>query len=297
MGLIRTDEEVDVTDPVSALSAVAGVAKAIDADTKAAELSTSLLGNVLGPPSKALGQHFAREMERWSENVHAKRVLRLAAAKTDTSTPGSVPPRVAAAVLDAAQYSDDEFVAEYLSGVLASSRTPGGTDDRGVGWTALVGRLSSDALKLHYAVFSILRQKMRGGDAGVINEWCRKYIVIAYSDLLPAMDLELSWDGARRTLDAAYALQREGMLDGLTHGSADHLTGLPWGQYLLPAEGDILIVSTTMQGIQLFLQGHGFGDVWADAIAEEARPFDVAGSIDSALSQVPGTWLEDLPRK
>jgi hypothetical protein len=286
-----------VTDPVSALSAVTGVAKAIDPDGKTADLSTSLWGDVLGPPAKALGRHFERQVERWSESAEAKRVLKLAAQKSDTSAPGSVPPRVAAAVLEAAQYSDDEFVAEYLSGVLASSRTPDGKDDRGVAWSALVGRLSSDALKLHYALYSFLRGKMRGQDADVVSEWCRRHIVMRYMDLLPALGLSVSDEGAQRTLDAAYALQREGLIEKLTHGTADHLTGHPYGQYALPEAHGMLIVTTSIQGIQLFLQGHGYGGVWASAIAEPDRSFEAVGDVDERLGQVEGMFLEELPRR
>ena len=287
-------EEVDVADPISAIAAAASVAKVIDPKSKVTELGTSLWGDVLGPPAKALGRHFERRVDEWSESKQAKHVLELAVSKLDTSTSGSVAPRVAAAVLDAAQYSDDEFVAEYLSGVLASSRTPGGTDDRGVAWSALVGRLPSDALKLHYIIYSTLQRKMRGQDAEVVAHWCKKHLVIQYFHLMPVWDFS-SQEGVRRLIDAAYILQREGLLDSLTHGGADHLTGYPYGGYVLPSLGDMLILTTTVQGIQLFLHGHGFGGAWASAIADADRTFEAAGAVDESLSRVPGTWLDELP--
>ncbi|EMY35762.1 hypothetical protein D477_002678 [Arthrobacter crystallopoietes BAB-32] len=58
---------------------------------------------------------------------------------------------------------------------------------------------------------------------------------------------------------------------------------------------DVLLLNTTMQGAQLFLQGRGHSGVWADAIADAGRSFDTAGDIDMALSEVPGVWLEKLP--
>jgi hypothetical protein len=296
VGLLEMKRWMCVTDPVSAISAVAGVAKALDPNSKSMELGTSLWGAVLGPPAKALGLHYEKQVQRWSESEQTKHVLKLAASKSDASIPGSVAPRVAAAVLDAAQYSDDKFVAEYLSGVLASSRTPGGTDDRGVAWSALVGRLPADALKLHYIIYATLQRKMRGEDADVVTQWCQKYLVIRYFDMVPVWDFT-SQEGVRRLVDAAYVLQREGLLDQLTHGGADHLTGYPYGQYVLPTGGDMLIVTTTVQGIQLFLQGHGYGGVWASAIAEADRTFHAAGAVEENLSKVPGTWLEELPRR
>lgn len=291
-----------MTDPVSAISAIAGVAKAIDPEAKTADLSTSLWGDVLGPPAKALGRHFEKQVERWSESAEARRVLQLAARKSDPSTPGGVPPRVAAAVLDAAQYSDDEFVAEYLSGVLASSRTQTGKDDRGVAWSALVGRLSSDALRLHYILFSILREKMRGRDmeSDAVLSWCKRHMVVRYDDLLPALGFDTTEEGADRALDAAYALQREGLIADLAHGTPKYAGGPPFAEqpyveHKLPP-GGLLIVSTTIQGIQLFLQGHGYGGVWASALAEEDRPFDTVGDVDHSVAQVPGEILEGLPK-
>jgi hypothetical protein len=59
----------------------------------------------------------------------------------------------------------------------------------------------------------------------------------------------------------------------------------------------MMIVNTTIHGIQLFLQGHGYGGIWAAAIAEPDRTFEAAGDIDAGLAEVPGTWLEELPRK
>ncbi|EMY35763.1 hypothetical protein D477_002683 [Arthrobacter crystallopoietes BAB-32] len=67
------------------------------------------------------------ETRRWLENKQARNVLALASKKTDTKTGGSVSSRVAAAVLNDEQYSDDELVVEHLSGALRSkTRRPAG---------------------------------------------------------------------------------------------------------------------------------------------------------------------------
>jgi len=244
-----------------------------------------------------LGKHYGQQVEKWSENQQAQKILRLAAKKTDSTIPGSVPPRVSAAVLESSQYTDDEFVAEYLSGVLASARTPNGKDDRGVSWSALVNRLSSDTLRIHYVLYSIMRRKMNGVDAELMAAWCDKHIVVQYISLLPKLDFGEPQSAIRRVLEALYTLQREGLLKTVTHGDASHLTGYPYGHYVLPDFGDMIIVTTTIQGIQLFLHGHGYGESWADAIADPDKSFEPAGDIDKNLSEVKGMWLEDLPLK
>jgi hypothetical protein len=286
-----------MTDPIAAVTALAGAAKGLDPDSKTAELGVSLWSKVLGPPAEAFGQHLGRKVEQWSENQGAKRVLELAAQKTDTSIPGSVPPRAAAAVFNAAEFSDDEFVAEYLSGVLAAGRSLDGTDDSGVEWAALVARLPSDALKMHYIVYSILRRKMVGEEVDVVHSWCKKYLVFSYYDINLATDFIFGPAVSRRALDALYTLQREGLIGELTHGGADHLVGYPFGSYQLPQTGDVVILTTTIQGIQLYLQGHGHGGVWASAIADTERDFQVAGSISEGMAMVAGSFLEELPPK
>lgn len=240
-----------MTDPVTA-AAAAGLTKAVIPGTQAAKLGTSLFKDMLEPPAKAMGRHLEARVDRWSESEQAKHVAKLAAAKSVAHASDSIPPRVFGAVMDAAEYSDDVFVAEYLSGVLASSMTPGGTDDRGVIWSALIGRLSSDALKLHYVIYSVVRQNMLGMDVDLVASWCRRHIVIPYTSLLPALRFD-SEEAIPRALDAAYALQREGLIGSLTHGGHEFLTGQPYGGYVLPTVGDMLILTPTIQGIQLGL--------------------------------------------
>lgn len=283
-----------MTDPVSAVTAIASVAKGLDPESKTAELAVSLWGKVLGPPAEALGQHLGRKVEQWSQSKGASRVLELAAQKADTSIPGSVPPRAAAAVLDAAEFSDDEFVAEYLSGVLAGGRSIEGTDDSGVAWAALVARLPSDALKMHYIVYSILRRNMAGKEIGVVHTWCKRHIVFSYLDLGLATDF-IFGQHTDRIVNALYVLQREGLIGELTHGSADHLVGDPYRNYELPRLGDVVIATTTIQGIQLFLQGHGYSGAWASAIADQDRQFNIVGTISEGVSNVPGGFLDELP--
>ena len=53
-------------------------------------------------------------------------------------------------------------MAEYLGGVLASSRTEMGRDDRAATYSALISRLSTYQLRLHYALYESARQALSG---------------------------------------------------------------------------------------------------------------------------------------
>ena len=281
---VRAAYDVAMTDPFIIAGAIASAPVVLDAYKR-----------LLGPSLDLLGDGIKAGLANRRSNIH--KVAARADAKADTDEPGAIPSRVAAEVFDKAQWADDEFVAEYLSGVLASSRSVDGRDDRGIVWTSLVGRLSADALRLHYAVYSALRAKVRGQDVDVMAHWTRRQLVFNYYELLPGLEFGFGDAGIRRLLDAAYVLEREGLLASMTHGSADHFTGLPYRKYELPRLGDIFITATTIEGCHLFLQGHGHGGVWAGAIADIDRTFDNWPDVAPSFSSIPVVWLDELPPK
>ncbi len=278
------------------ISAVAGMAKAADAESEDMALTRSILGDLVRPSTKTLGRHMNERLERWLEGRNERRVIKLAAAKVKASEPGSFSPRAMASVLDAAEFGDDEFVTEYLSGVLASAKTPGGKDDSAVTWSALVDRLPADALKMHYVIYSILQRKMRGQDVEVVHSWCKKPIIFTYLDLIRASVFDTD-ETPRRTLDALYTLQRENLLGEVTHGDAAHFADGPFGMRVLPLQGDLVMVTATFHGMQLFMQGHGYGQLWPSALGEVDRPFNAVGDVDPGLSQVRGVLYEELPER
>lgn len=133
-------------EPIGAAASAAVVA----AGKAAGEAAPGVFARLFGPSADVLGDHWATLLKQRLGNV--QRVVE-AADQMTSSEPGSIPPRVAARIFEDAQWADEPMMAEYLSGVLASSRTPGGTDDRGVYWSSLAARLSSDQLRLHYMIY------------------------------------------------------------------------------------------------------------------------------------------------
>jgi hypothetical protein len=284
---------------LNAITALAHIGKSVDpVATEAAKTGSELWGKVLGPPAEALGEHFRSRIELWSENELARRVLQRAARKIDTSKTGAVPPRVAAGTFAQAQWTDDEMVAEYLSGVLASSRTADGGDDRGVSWNAMVERLSSDALRLHYMIYSALRAQMRGHDARDLSTWVGRPMVFTYVDLVQ-LDVHTEFGGQsdwiNRLISAAYTLERERLIAQLTHGDATHLTGFPYRQYDLPKVGDMLIAEPTVVGCSLYMEAHGHGQRWAGDLGDVDLVFDPWPETKPSVAEVRAVWLDELP--
>lgn len=273
---------VVMTDPFAIAGAVTSVPLVLD-----------VYKRLLGPSLDLMGEGIKTGLLNRRSNIH--KVAERADAKTSARGPGAIPPRVAADVFDKAQWADDEFVAEYLSGVLASSRSEDGRDDRGIVWTSLVGRLSSDSLRLHFAIYSALRAKLRGQDGDFMAQWTQKHLVFNYYDLLPGLEFGIGQVGIGRLLDAAYVLEREGLVSGMTHGSAEHFTGQPFRSYSLPNFGDIFMTATSIQGCSLFLYGHGRGASWAGAIADQDVDFPAWPNIAPSLGLIPAIWLDELP--
>lgn len=236
------------------------------AATEAAKAGGGVLSRLLGPTADEMGA----QLQEWYRRKNVERVARRAEAKAGTGTAGSIPLRVAAEVFEKAQWADDQFVSEYLSGVLASSRTPGGKDDRGVTWTALVGRLSADQLRLHYIVYREIRRLGSGLDYDTLTEALNKPIVFNSTALVAAMGFPLSIASANRTLEAAYGLSAEDLTAGLSHGSAEFMNDkVGWGAYEYPKQdGPFIQLSGTTRGASLFLHAHGLGAEWASAILD-----------------------------
>ena len=112
--------------------------------------SRDLLNKLLGPTAEYLGNDLLSLVKRCKENVDS--VFRLAIRKTGNriSEPAKANPRVLQQVIAAASFSEDPIVNEYLAGVLASSRTEDGKDDRGVCFLNDIQSLSNYQLRTHF---------------------------------------------------------------------------------------------------------------------------------------------------
>ncbi|BAJ74375.1 uncharacterized protein MTES_1411 [Microbacterium testaceum StLB037] len=260
-------------------AAAAHLAKASDAyNSEAAKAGASLWMKFLGPPVEAMGRHLQRRVELWSEDALANRVLRKAADKVDPSAEGSVPPRVASDIFDKAQWAEDEFVAEYLSGVLASARTTDAADDSAISWTALVGRLSSAQLRLHYILYSTARHHLLGRTIDATNDLDDLPI---FAPLLPI--IALLPGGVDAFNDAMANLEREGLLS--PRFDVDTQSGRLANIKQIPAE-PVIVYRITLAGALLFFRGGGSRTTALKRFSDPAHDlrFDDCASIPSPIA-------------
>lgn len=251
VSLVRDDDAEGVgMDPVIAAS----VAKAAGtAGIEAAAATRNLFTRMFGPAADEIGTAFAR----WTSYRvgNAQRIVEKAETKTRTEG-GAVPPRVAAHLLEDGSWVEDELTAEYLSGVLAGSRTPDGSDDRGMVWAATVTGMSALEIRAHFLLYRAWAERLPLEASGVL--WgrlrqCRMDINQGHfiAQLLGNSRLQ----SAPALTHALMGLERRGLLGDVAWGPKDHLN------YRDPAYDYVVIVQPTAAGMELYGWGLGAPDI------------------------------------
>ena len=120
----------------------------------AAYVAKDGIGKLLGPTADYLGDGLRDLTRRRVESIG--RIFSNASTKlgSQLDEPGQVPPRVLKTVLNEGSYCEDPVALEYFGGVLASSRTERGRDDRGARVAKVVDNLSTYQLRTHYLIYS-----------------------------------------------------------------------------------------------------------------------------------------------
>lgn len=246
---------------------------------KALEATGGVLTRLLGPTVDIMGARIAEAYKR--RNV--KKIVDKAHEKADTDRGGLIPPRVAQDVLDKSIWAENEFLAEYLSGVLASARTEFGESDNGVAWTALVGRMSSDQIALHWTLYCAIQRRARNADFRTVWDLIENQFVVDHSSLLSS----LNWPRTEATLttrlyEAVYGLKREGLLADVSHGSGTYLsTEVQWTRGRQYRDGTgYLTFKATNDGIALLLQAIGRGGEWYDSVFSDATSCAIEANPD-----------------
>lgn len=243
-----------MTEPASA-----GIGLATIADPAAAE-ATKVAGNLatrlLGPSADVLGEHWAAGLKRRLQSPNAQKVALRAIERTPVASAWQLSPRLGASVLDAAEFADEAIVAEYLSGVLASS-ADGSNADRGLPWSALIARMSTDALRLHYILFSAVRAAyLRDGvsESAPLDE----AVYVSMTDVFERS----GWSEESffpRLNEAIGVLVREALIyDKFDYGAQTQLDKYYPGNSFPDPNGGV-IIAHTVAGSDLYLWGLGAG--------------------------------------
>ena len=122
----------------------------------AAYLTKGGLSKILGPTADYLGGQLKEFTQKRIENVG--KIFSNAEKKLGNKidSPGQVPPKVLKTIINEGSYSDDVIAVEYFGGVLASSRTEVGRDDRGSRLSKIIDNLSVYQIRSHYLIYSTI---------------------------------------------------------------------------------------------------------------------------------------------
>lgn len=215
-----------------------------------------LVIKMLGPTADLIGE----ELEAWT----AKRMANVGAIfaigsrrlgqRIDEN--GSVPPRVLKGILDEGAYADDVLTSEYFGGLLASSRGSVSRDDRGSSLIAMVGRLSTYQIRLHYVLYLVLKTLYDGKDFPPTGDRPTATF-IPEADLFTAMEFVGSELDNTESLmgHALNGLQREALIgDLIAYGNPEVLAAYRPRPL---QDGSGLIYTPSGLGIELFLWAHG----------------------------------------
>jgi hypothetical protein len=250
-----------MNDPISA-----GVAKVLvqatdSTSAEAAKTAGALTLRLLGPSVDVLGRYLADLVE----SRHAQRVIGRAAQKaSENHRRGAANPRLLASVLQNAQFAKDGLVAEYLSGILASSVSEGGADDSGLPWNSMIASMSSLQLRLHYITYANARtEAIRPGIDGAARPIGAHALLHgaglgsgAATIVLPSQTLSTE---AERD-DEEFESRVLEALDGLVS------MGLI-GDWLGSPNREVF-VQLSFDGIALYMKVLGGGHLWSDFTME-----------------------------
>jgi hypothetical protein len=117
-----------------------------------------LLEKLLGPSFAYVGDAMAALLERYG-NRNVTDIFKRVSGRLPDHVPAGeyINPRVLQAIIEAGAFAGDEVTREYLAGLLATSLTPDGADDRAVTFLSIVRNLSSRQIRFHHLCYSLLR--------------------------------------------------------------------------------------------------------------------------------------------
>ncbi len=253
--------------------------------------SSPLVLKVLGPTADYIGTGVQAWTEAGLKNL--RRIFESAEEKLPPDPgPGAVPPRVLARVLSEGAYCDDPVATEYLGGVLASSRSEVGRDDRGAAWTALVTRLSSYQLRTHYVLYESARRALVGKSINLGSQQEAEKRALVHIPLVEFLNGLGPSSAEERMLGdicshAFWGLNEEGLILRWGFGAEKEAVAR-----LAPhSEGGGVVFAASVRGVELFLWGQGHGQMSTDGFFDPAIEF---ASLDDIAVPAHPVAVEDM---
>jgi len=258
---------------------------------------------LLGPTVDYLGEG----MRVWSETRmrNVRGIFDKAERKIDPSAlhdSGAVAPRVLQGILSEGSFVADELSQDYFGGVLASSHSEFGRDDRAATYIQLLARLSTYQIRTHYVLYRGAQEACAAmPDIDLSHVAGRDHVggfFVRFPRFFTSLDLsDNEMDDLPAVLThALVGLHREGLVGVHWHFSTDreNVSASEAGQgHEFPCGG--LVFGLSMFGIELFCAAHGFSGEPASIFVEPTTRFDEAMS--TATVEVSAERIANLPTR
>lgn len=222
---------------------------------------------LLGPTAEYFGEGLKGIVEKRFKNLNS--ILQRAQRKLGAriQAPGTVPPRVFKEILYEATFNEDNISLEYFSGILASSRTPDGRDDRGVRISKLISRMSTYQIRGHYVLYSALVQSYiySGKKITKIDDRKAMPVYIQLSRFAAAMNIADHEQASDLLSHTLHGLLDDGLLDSWLMGSSDVLRK----KFPNAPVKDGIVFKPSLAGAELFSAALGKGDASVNLLLQE----------------------------
>jgi hypothetical protein len=222
----------------------------MDSDTLIKVLGIVGAAKLFEPTTNAIGEKIKTSLG----NIAAKAKAKLKGAELGENVEPNY--RVLNSISKEAAFCEDEFMAEYFGGVLASSLSEVSRDDRGVSFASLVGRLSTYQIRAHYIFYSAIKS-LFGGQIGInmlVPKHRKSLEVFIQNDLLNAA-MEFSEEENPQVIlpSVMSGLAKENLIE-----REFEVVG---GEKTAYCGGEGVVFCPTDLGVELFLWAHGMGNV------------------------------------
>lgn len=251
----------------------------------AAYLGKDGLQKLLGPTADYLGQGLLDFTQKRVQTIG--QIFQKAASKLGEKldTPGEVPPKVLKAIIDDGSFSNNALAVEYLGGILASSRTERGRDDRGARIAKIIDALSTYQLRTHYLIYTNICSLFAGRGLSLNMEGRAKMqIFIPLSGYIEAMDFS---ETEKRQYDSLFVHIFFGLHgDNLLEGSLyfDDKKDSIVKKFAGATEGGIVCQPSAL-GAELFLWAFGQSDKPLDYLFDP----DFSPAVEGLPTSIRGT--------
>lgn len=221
--------------------------------------SAKLIEKLLGPTCEYLGQNIQQLTKRMHDNL-AKIFINAEAKLGDRiNEEGKVPPKVLKSILENGAWCEEELQCEYFGGVLASSRSAISRDDRGAYLANLVSKLSSYHIRMHYLIYSEIRNLFSGNSSNICEQITRRNleIYIPIDTYVKAMDF--SEEEVNRLFELTphilFGLSNIGLIENnFQYGPRESMI-----KRYSNADNYGIIVQPSQMGVELFMWAYGYG--------------------------------------